>query len=131
MELSQHLLGRIHRWNPKYKVKNIQRWCNDFRLLMSRDQQSFDEVQDVIGWAQADGFWHKNILSADAVRRNFQKLQAWMISEQKVVQFEDRHKEAERERIRNQGLLNEYLSQGGDPRDANQFHEWKRRRLKK
>ena len=54
--------------------------ANAMRLLLDRDGFTEDEVAAVIRWAQADQFWHTNILSASKLRAQFAKLDAQMRS---------------------------------------------------
>jgi hypothetical protein len=44
------------------------------RLLLERDKRSVEEIIVVIDWCQADGFWKSNILSAAALRKQYDKL---------------------------------------------------------
>lgn len=54
--------------------------ANAMRLLLDRDGFTEAEVAAVIRWAQADQFWHTNILSASKLRAQFAKLDAQMRS---------------------------------------------------
>lgn len=60
--------------------KRNQTNANAIRLLLDRDGYSEDEVAEVIRWAQADQFWHTNILSASKLREKFEMLGAQMKS---------------------------------------------------
>ncbi len=60
--------------------KRNQTNANAIRLLLDRDGYSEDEVAEVIRWAQADQFWHTNILSASKLREKFEMLVAQMKS---------------------------------------------------
>ena len=46
---------------------------------MANDNRTEAEITEVIRWATTDSFWQANILSAAALRRNFDKLQAKMM----------------------------------------------------
>lgn len=61
---------------PKRNKANV----SAMRLLLDRDGYSFEEIADVIRWAQADQFWHTNILSASKLREKFATLDSQMKS---------------------------------------------------
>lgn len=48
-----------------------ERWRSACRLLIDRDGRSVDEVERMIRWCQADGFWSGNVLSMPALRKHF------------------------------------------------------------
>lgn len=63
--------------DPAMKGKlasNRERWLNDMRLLVERDGRSAADVEKVIRWCQADGFWASNILSPRKLREQFPQL---------------------------------------------------------
>ena len=49
-------------------------WRRECRLLIDRDQRSPEQVEIIIQWCQQDAFWHKNILSMDKLRKQFDRL---------------------------------------------------------
>lgn len=54
---------------------DLQKWANDFRLLVERDGVTDKRlIKEVIDWATADEFWQKNILSAAKLRKQFSRL---------------------------------------------------------
>lgn len=53
------------------------------RLTMERDKRTFDQLSNMIDWCQNDDFWMTNILSASALRRNYDKMKVRAISEWK------------------------------------------------
>lgn len=74
--LDEEILRNGVRKLPKRNQTN----ANAIRLLLDRDGYSEDEVAAVIRWAQADQFWHTNILSASKLREKFERLDAQMRS---------------------------------------------------
>lgn len=74
MELSKLLLREIQQHIPSYKVKNMERWANDFRLMMEVDKREGKEIQDLIIFAQSHNFWYKNILSPGKLREKYYRL---------------------------------------------------------
>ena len=74
MELSKLLLREIQQHIPSYKAKNMERWANDFRLMMEVDKREGKEIQDLIIFAQRHNFWYKNILSPGKLREKYHRL---------------------------------------------------------
>jgi hypothetical protein len=71
------LLRLIQKNNPNYKPPaNLESWANEFRLMREQDNRTTEQIDYVIKWSQQDNFWKANILSAGAVRRQFDKLVA-------------------------------------------------------
>ena len=84
MELSKLLLREIQQHIPSYEVKNMERWANDFRLMMEVDKREGKEIQDLIIFAQRDKFWYKNILSPGKLREKYHRLLLEMNEEKGV-----------------------------------------------
>jgi len=78
LDLSDYLTEKITEWKPDARI-NSNNWPHVFRLMMEQDQRKPDDIAAVIKWATQDSFWQSNILSADAVRRQFDKLQGQMM----------------------------------------------------
>lgn len=74
--LGKLLYDLIQKHDPKFKEPNWQNWDGHLEKLIRLDNRTPEEVETVIRWCQADDFWHKNILSAETLRRQFVKL--WM-----------------------------------------------------
>lgn len=83
MMLAKLLFKKIRENNPKAKEPNMESWANTFRLMMERDGREGKEIQNVILWSQQDSFWYKNILSADKLRKQFDRLYLQMQDELK------------------------------------------------
>jgi len=75
LKLAELLLKKIQANYPKFKSPNLESWANTMRLMMERDNRQGKEIQDVIMWCQSHHFWYKNILSADKLRKQFDRLQ--------------------------------------------------------
>jgi len=75
MQLAELLFKKIKENNPNAKDPNYESWANTFRLMMERDNRTGKEVQDLILFSQQHHFWHKNILSPDKLRKQFDRLQ--------------------------------------------------------
>ena len=74
MKLAELLFKKIRENNPNAKEPNLKSWANTFRLMMERDKREGKEIQDLILWTQQHHFWYKNILSADKLRKQYDRL---------------------------------------------------------
>lgn len=74
MQLAELLLKKIKENNPQAKEPSLESWANTFRLMMERDNREGKEIQDIIIWSQQHHFWYKNILSAEKLRKQYDKL---------------------------------------------------------
>ncbi|OPY74734.1 MAG: hypothetical protein A4E64_02156 [Syntrophorhabdus sp. PtaU1.Bin058] len=81
--LSRMLFEGIIKTNPhsrlcaqdeQQKEATIERWAEDIEKLNRIDKQGYDVIEQVITLALQDQFWSKNILSGDALRRNWDHL---------------------------------------------------------
>jgi hypothetical protein len=73
-KLSELLFNLIQEHDSKAKNPNWNNWDMHIDRLIRLDNRTIAEVESVIRWCQADDFWHKNILSTETLRRQFQKL---------------------------------------------------------
>jgi len=63
--------------NPKSKIKdtyNEGKWCEIIRLMVEKDNRTIEEIKEMIIFSQKHYFWHKNILSMDKLRKQFDRL---------------------------------------------------------
>ena len=74
MKLARLLFKKMKENNPNVKEPNFESWANTFRLMMERDGREGKEIQDMILWTQSHHFWYKNILSADKLRKQYDRL---------------------------------------------------------
>lgn len=74
LKLSELLYKKMQENNPNVKKPNLESWANTFRLMMEQDNREGKEVQELILWTQQHHFWHKNILSADKLRKQYDRL---------------------------------------------------------
>lgn len=74
LQLAELLFKQIQKNNPNHKKPNLESWANTFRLMMERDGRTGKEIQDVILWTQQDDFWYKNVLSANKLREQYDRL---------------------------------------------------------
>jgi|SRR5699024_3201284 len=73
-QLAELLFKEIQKNNQNAKKPNLENWANTFRLMMDVDNRKGKEIQDVILFCQEHDFWYKNILSADKLRKQFDRL---------------------------------------------------------
>jgi hypothetical protein len=125
MALAKKLLKRIRERDPNYQQPNLDKWANDIRLMMERDNRPYNEIDKVIDWCQDDAFWHKNILSTGKLREQFSRLRMeyledWKKKKEEVQQANSRSpndfvaKKLERERQAEEEIRRRY--QNGDDR---------------
>ncbi|MCK5608901.1 hypothetical protein KAR91_43915, partial [Candidatus Pacearchaeota archaeon] len=70
-----NLLFKLKRKNnPSCKQDNLQVWAKIFNLAIRIDKRKVKDLESVIRWSQQDDFWHKNILSATKVRKQYDQL---------------------------------------------------------
>lgn len=73
-QLALRLFKNIRRNNPEFKEPNLQKWSDDFRLMMERDKRTEKQIMYLIDWCQQDSFWKGNILSPSKLRKQFDQL---------------------------------------------------------
>lgn len=74
LKLAKLLFKKMKENNPNAKEPNFDSWANTFRLMMERDKREGKEIQEVILWSQQHHFWCTNILSANKLREQFDRL---------------------------------------------------------
>jgi len=86
MELAEHLLARILQNKPNYKrPRSLDSWANTMRLMVEQDHRSPERLRTLIDWCQSDGFWWRNVLSADKLRDKFDQLEADMLAKERRI----------------------------------------------
>jgi hypothetical protein len=85
LRLATLLLEEIQR-NKKdcnlspFKQPDLQMWAREIDLMIQRDGRKPERIEAVIRWCQKDPFWWKNILSTGKLRKQFDTLEAQMVS---------------------------------------------------
>jgi len=80
-ELSFLLLEAIKKTKPDVKIPNMGSWEKELDRMMRIDKRSFEDSKAILEWLprsplSSSGFtWKENILSAEAFRAQFDKLQ--------------------------------------------------------
>ena len=83
LKLAELLYKQIQNNSPNYKEPDLEKWANEFRLMMERDKREGKEIQNLIIRSQSHDFWKKNILSPSKLRKQYDRL---------VMEFEDNNK---------------------------------------
>ncbi|MEH7340859.1 Replication protein O [Priestia megaterium] len=80
-QLSLRLLHNIRKNNETFREPDLQKWSNDIRLMMERDNRTEDQIRYLIDWCQQDSFWKANILSPSKLRKQYDQLVSKVKSE--------------------------------------------------
>ena len=78
--LAIFLLKEIRKNQPSLKEPNLQTWAKEIDLMIRRDGRTPDRIKEVILWCQTDPFWWRNVLSVSKLRKQFDRLEAEMVS---------------------------------------------------
>jgi len=76
--------SRLCALTPKQKEARIAAWAKDIEKLNRLDKQNYDVIEKVIRAALKDNFWSKNILSGEALRRNWDRLTQEFVKDKKL-----------------------------------------------
>ncbi len=72
--LSELLLNLILERNLDHKKPDLQKWALHVNRMIRLDSRKADDIEAVIKWSQADGFWQNNIISTKKLRDKFDQL---------------------------------------------------------
>lgn len=109
LQLASLLLTLIREHNPRYKQPDLQKWAKAIDLMIRIDKRPPDEIEKVIRWCQADNFWHVNILSADKLRQQYDKLFMKMRSQNGSTRTQNSNPQG---RIYRQNPKHDYADEG-------------------
>ena len=62
-QLAFSLFETIKMNHPGTQEPNLQKWSNDFRLIVERDGRTIEQITHLIKWSGQHAFWHTVILS--------------------------------------------------------------------
>ncbi|MGU5396890.1 replication protein, partial [Klebsiella pneumoniae] len=74
LRVAEWIFSRVRMINPTCKAPDITAWSNTVRLMRQIDNRSHQDICGMYDWASKDSFWHRNILSPDALRKQWDKL---------------------------------------------------------
>lgn len=106
IELAHYLFEKIKFHFPKTKVPKFEDWAKELDKANRIDKRSWEELKEVIDFAMDDAFWCKNILSAEKLRAQYDKLYAQMTPIQNKGTIQKINKELAKD------LLNYLISKG-------------------
>lgn len=76
--LASFLFSQILNRKPDFKKPDLQKWANHIDKMIRLDQRKPERIEAVIKFCQQDDFWQDNILSAETLRKQFDKLELKM-----------------------------------------------------
>ena len=86
LELAQMLLDCILEHKPNFKEpKSLDQWSNTIRLMIEQDKRRPAAIASIIAWCQKDPFWQNNVLSADTLRKQFDRFEGLQSKAVKVL----------------------------------------------
>ncbi len=74
VRVAEWIFSRVRMINPICKSPDMTAWSNTVRLMRQIDNRSHQDICAMYDWASKDSFWHRNILSPDALRKQWDKL---------------------------------------------------------
>jgi predicted phage replisome organizer len=79
IKLAGYLRKKILEHKPDAKIPtSLDQWANTIRLMVEQDGRMIALIYLVIDFCQTDPFWQRNILSADSLRKQFDRLEMQM-----------------------------------------------------
>ncbi|MGG3451960.1 phage replisome organizer N-terminal domain-containing protein [Domibacillus aminovorans] len=85
-QLANRLYQKILDNNPNHKQPDLQKWANDVRLMMERDDRTDEQILFLIDWTQEHDFWQANILSIAKLREKYDQLVLQVKSERAAAE---------------------------------------------
>jgi hypothetical protein len=75
MKMTELLISLIVKNTPEWTLKgNIETWAEHINKLHRIDGRTYEQIEYMIRWTQADPFWAQNILSTSKLREKFNDL---------------------------------------------------------
>ena len=74
MKLAIWMGERVNKIRGREKKHPLESWANTIRLMRESDGIQLSEIGATFDWANKHHFWHKNILSPDKLRKQFDRL---------------------------------------------------------
>lgn len=78
LEISFFLLNKILEMKPDIRKPRIEKWEKTIDRMIRLDKKDPGKIEEVIEWVFTDEFWSINILSADKLRKQFDRLELQM-----------------------------------------------------
>lgn len=70
------LISELKRNNPAFLPPTgtkREKWDHTMQLMLTKDKRSPADMERIIRWCQSDAFWKGNVLSADSLRKHFDR----------------------------------------------------------
>lgn len=80
VDIANFLFNSIKKFKHNFKPPNIQSWAKEIDLMMRRDKIDEERIRQVIEWLPSNEFWRKNVMSAEKLRLQFERLEVEMAS---------------------------------------------------
>lgn len=74
LRVAEWIFSRVGMINPTCKTPDMTSWANSVRLMRQIDSRTHQDICAMYDWASKDSFWHRNILSPDSLRKQWDKL---------------------------------------------------------
>lgn len=74
IRLSKLLDNLIRKRHKGFKSPNFQKWAGAIDRMIRLDKHNANDIEAVIRWSQQDSFWQNNILSTEALRKQYDQL---------------------------------------------------------
>jgi len=79
--LAVSFLNAIKKIKPDFKPPNLEKWTKEIDKMLKIDNRSPESIKKIIDWLPTNGFWSKNVLSAEKLRHQFDRLELEKMSE--------------------------------------------------
>ncbi len=83
-------LKSIKSFKPDFKDPNSKKWIDEIEQMISKDKRDPEKIKQVVEWFALAENWHKYILSAASLRKNFDRLEISMNDEKKPKQTKNK-----------------------------------------
>jgi len=74
-ELSKFFFSKIKEIKEDFKEPDLDKWANELDRMLRIDGRDPQKIREIIIWSMGNSFWKGNILSAEKLRKQFDKLE--------------------------------------------------------
>jgi hypothetical protein len=75
VELARFFFSKIREMKKDFKEPNLEKWAKELDKMIRIDKRDPKKIREVIEWVVTDPFWQRNILSAEKLRLQFDRLE--------------------------------------------------------
>ena len=76
--LADLLLEKVKETKPDIRPPNLNKWAKEIEGMIKKDNRDPEKIKIVLKWLPKSNFWAKNILSAEKLRLQFDRLELEM-----------------------------------------------------